>query len=190
MSEVFPHAHPTCPILTITVTISTFELTRYWYGWMVVLCCMSYVSLAVRVVSNWKSTDPVESLTLSSSVSSLINQIFDTVERDYGGALTRSALGFITFSVGGVTDTEMCDLLTLDVDVLTSVCQYAQIDSVPSHVWLRLRAELYGLVTEKGHGCLGWVRVLIGGDSGVGEVLAVSLPSPYLVSVETCIECC
>ena len=115
-----------------------------------------YLSLAVRVISTWTSSDIVEKITLSNSVKCLINQIFETVEREYGVDLTRAALGFVTFSVGGVTDSEMCDLLSLNGDVLGSLSQYFKTDFVPAHVWLRLRAELYGLLTEKGGGCLGW----------------------------------
>jgi len=50
----------------------------------------------------------------------------------------------------------MEDLLTLHADVMRSVNQYNVADRLPSHVWLRLRGELYGLVAERAGGRLGW----------------------------------
>lgn len=115
-----------------------------------------YTRLAVRTVLHWRSTD--ESYELKETVRGLINQILEHVEREYGQLLTRYALGFITFSVGGIKNDEMEDLLTLDDDVLDSVFQYhtPNVRRLPSHVWLRLLDELSDLLVERDYGCVRW----------------------------------
>jgi WD40 repeat protein len=117
-----------------------------------------YFWLAVRVVEKWSSNSAIDvDVRLAPGVKALINQIFDEVERNYGRELTRAAVGFITFSVSGVSDAEMEDLLSLDAEVMESVNQYCHdAKRLPSHVWLRLRGVIYGLVTEREGGCLGW----------------------------------
>jgi WD40 repeat protein len=117
-----------------------------------------YLWLAVRVVEKWSSNNVVDlDVQLAPGVKPLINQIFDEVERSYGKSLTRAAVGLITFSTSGVSDAEMEDLLSLDPEVMESVNQYCQdTNRLPSHVWLRLRGVIYGLVTEREGGCLGW----------------------------------
>lgn len=117
-----------------------------------------YLFLAVRVVEKWSSNNVVDvDIQLAPGVKPLINQIFDEVERSYGKVFTRAAIGLLTFSVNGVNDAEMEDLLSLDSEVMDSVNQYCQdTNRLPSHVWLRLRGVIYGLVTEREGGCLGW----------------------------------
>jgi WD40 repeat protein len=115
-----------------------------------------YMRLAVRTVLHWKSMDELNEL--KETVRGLINQILEHVERDFGSVLTRYALGFITFSVGGIKNNEMEDLLSLDDDVLNDVFQYhtPNVRRLPSHVWLRLLDELSDLLVERDHGCVRW----------------------------------
>ncbi len=115
-----------------------------------------YMRLALREVSRWSSCMSRGELNLSEGVRDLLHQIFETIERDYGRKLTRIAFGFITYSVEGITDNEMCDLLTLHDDVLHEVNQYNDSKRVPTHVWLRLRGEIDGLIIEQSGGCLTW----------------------------------
>jgi hypothetical protein len=116
-----------------------------------------YMRLAVGVVSKWLSgMSDNTAMHIEGGVRNLINEILESMERDFGKELTRAALGFMTFSVEGVTDKEMCDLLSLDERVLRAVTQYTTSQRVPSHVWLRLREEMAGLVMEQSGGCLRW----------------------------------
>jgi len=126
-----------------------------------------YLTLAARIISKWRSTDVIEengksvmtSVPLASSVSDVIHQIVDSLERDFGKVLTKFALGVITFSVNGVNDTEMQDILSLCDEVLNQVFQYSSPSGVfrlPIHVWIRLRGELEGLLVERSSGCLVW----------------------------------
>jgi energy-coupling factor transporter ATP-binding protein EcfA2 len=115
-----------------------------------------YGALVARLVEHWTSFD--NNLELKATVKGLLHQTFDNLERQFGTLLTRAALGLITFSVSGLTDNEIEDLLSLDDDVLNSVFQYAKssIRRLPSHVWLRLRGAMAGLLVERTGGCLGW----------------------------------
>ena len=53
---------------------------------------------------------------------------------------------------------EMEDLLSYDEVVLDSVFQYhvPNVTRIPTHVWVRLRRSLRGLMGERHHGCLSW----------------------------------
>jgi hypothetical protein len=84
--------------------------------------------------------------------------MYDKLENDFGRVFVRAALGFVTFSVSGVNDLEMQDLLSVDDAVCDAIFQYSRPhhDRVPLHVWLRLRFALDGLVVEREHGKLTW----------------------------------
>ena len=86
--------------------------------------------------------------------------MFDSIENNYGKILTRHALGFITFSVEGLNDVEMIDLLSLNDHVLNEVFQYADrnIRRLPSHVvvWFQLKLSLQDLIIEQQNGCMNW----------------------------------
>ena len=115
-----------------------------------------YAQLAARLVGSWTSyeSNPV----LQGGVRNLINQILDNMELTYGNVFTRAALGFITFAVDGLSDRELTDLLTLHEEVMSKkgINEFNESCRLPSHVWLRLRGEVYGLILEKESGRLGW----------------------------------
>jgi hypothetical protein len=115
-----------------------------------------YATLVARRVEHWASYD--EDQVLQPTVRGLLQQGFDDLEREFGTKLTRTALGLITFSVSGLTDNEIEDLLSMDDAVLSSVFQYSKLNvqRLPSHVWLRLRGAMKGLLVERTGGCLGW----------------------------------
>jgi hypothetical protein len=96
---------------------------------------------------------------LNPTVKGVISQLFDELERDFGPKLVKYAIGFLTYSVAGVSDGEMQDLLSLSDEVLEEVFQYSKPESVrrlPLHVWLRLRGALTGLLVERSHHCWSW----------------------------------
>ena len=111
-----------------------------------------YITLTVGVVSKWTSQVDAES-SLCGGVYNLILQLYESLERDYGKALFRTALGLLVFSRKGVSDIEMEDLLSLDETVRKGVFQYHTSDRIPSHVWLRLKMALRDLIVEGEHGC-------------------------------------
>ncbi|CAM9205023.1 unnamed protein product, partial [Ectocarpus fasciculatus] len=123
-----------------------------------------YINLAVDVLVNWNSTlvppgdVSSDDQLLAGGVRNLIRLRFCALERDYGEKLVRACLGFITYSVQGVSDVEMEDLVSLHDSVLDAVFQYAtpSIRRLPSHVWLRLKGALSGLIVEGEQNCLVW----------------------------------
>jgi hypothetical protein len=116
-----------------------------------------YVRLACREIETWRSSDDVNG-SLPATVFALIDKIFVDLENTFGLTLVQRALGFLTFSVGGVSDREMEDLLSLDDEVLSFVFEFSDpgVKRCPSHVWIRLRAALTGLVVERTGGCWSW----------------------------------
>ena len=121
-----------------------------------------YLSLAVSVVCKWSSFMDNADVVLSSGVSNLIKQIFSVAEKFFGRVIIRAALGFITISLAGLSDTELLDLMSLHKDVMDEVNQYAIANSyalterLPSHVWLRIRYAFAGLLVEREEGRLFW----------------------------------
>ena len=117
-----------------------------------------YMRLALRVAEQWRSSQPPSELQLTPSVRGLVHQILDGMEALYGCKLVRTALALITYSCAGVSDTEMEDLVSLDEEVLGEVFQYHSPTTrrLPSHVWMRVREALAGLVVERDHGCVAW----------------------------------
>jgi hypothetical protein len=113
-----------------------------------------FIKLAARVACSWKSSDT--RCIIGNSVPSLINQIFDEVQYNYGIVLIKAVIGFITFSVNGITSKEMEELLSLDEEVMDEVNKYNQSKRLPSHVWLRVKHELTGLLVESDQGCMKW----------------------------------
>ena len=115
-----------------------------------------YLNLATYMSRQWCSYDGLGK-ELRGRVTAVSEHIFEALERDYGALLTRAALGFITWSVKGVSDTEIEDLLSLHKEVLDKVLHYCPgVKRLPSHVCLRLRGALKGLVVEHSGGCLQW----------------------------------
>ena len=86
-------------------------------------------------------TNIIEKVRAGKDKDKLVTIIVDSVaaastkkemEADFGKELTSAAVGYITFSVRGVTDSEMVDLLSLDGVVMKSVAQYWSVSRVPS----------------------------------------------------------
>ena len=118
-----------------------------------------YLSLILREVDKWQSFQELhEELNLNKMTSGIMFQILDKVELDCGVVMSRLAIGCLTLSVNGISDIEMEDLVSLDSEVLYAVFQYdyPAVWRLPSHVWLRLRNSLIGLIAERQRGCLHW----------------------------------
>jgi len=115
-----------------------------------------FLTLAVDVVSVWRSSQ--STFELPGGVKNLIQFIFDKLEKSFGAAMTRTALGLLAYADGGIRDEEMVDLLSLCDAVLTEIFQYSDpgIKRLPDHVWWRLRRALANLTSEKDNGCLGF----------------------------------
>lgn len=129
-----------------------------------------YLQLSLHVVSAWTSSAVSDTLSLAGGVSDLTHQVLGAVEAQCGEPLTRAALGFITFAVCGISDSEMCDLLTIHENGMKAgMMKRAAIESesereaVPLHHWLKVRRKLEDFLVE-GDGetnCLTWGHRLI-----------------------------
>lgn len=117
-----------------------------------------YIRLVVKVVENWSSFDDVKTLTLTEGVRGLIDQILDSLDRDFGKDLVHGILGVVTFSVGGLNLGHIQDLLSLNEDVIKSTFQYSKTNilRIPVHVILRVLQALKGLVVERDDGKIYW----------------------------------
>lgn len=136
-----------------------------------------YLKLACRLASEWKSTDLPPSSSSSdpnsdpssdsireysdsncNNVDKLVLQLFQSLQNEFGTCLTRRAFALITFSVDGITDTEMQDILSTFDDVMTEVFQYSTLETrrLPYHVWIRLRGAIDDLLAQQQNGCLRW----------------------------------
>jgi hypothetical protein len=117
-----------------------------------------YIRLAVKVIESWNSFSDTQDLVLQGGVRDLINQLFSSLERDYGKELVQAVLGLITFSVGGLSVSHIQDLLSLNEDVIKSTFQYSTPNKlqIPTHVILRLFQALQGLIVERDDGKIYW----------------------------------
>ena len=116
-----------------------------------------YITLAVMVASQWTSRVDADAH-LKGGVVPLIEQLFATLQAEYGEELTRMACALLTFAKKGMSDVELEDLISMCDGVLDEVFQYATptVRRLPSHVWLRLKAAMGGLIAEGKHGCFQW----------------------------------
>jgi hypothetical protein len=100
------------------------------------------------------------SLIVEKTDSALISQSFKLLENQFGKRLTVLAFSFITFSVNGLTDIEILDLLSLDNEFNASVYEYRSCSKhrVSTHLWQRLKKEVGVLLKENKEGRLHWVH--------------------------------
>jgi hypothetical protein len=116
------------------------------------------VQLVARVVQGWTSSQSPSGLELGCGVSKLTSQVLEATERKFGQVLTRASCMLVTFAMEGVTDNEVVDMLSLNEQVMSKdgVNKYNTAERLPSHVRLRLRAELCGLFAERAGNCIKW----------------------------------
>ena len=92
-----------------------------------------YLNLAARIISTWRSFDDAESVSFSKlepTVAGIVNQIFSSLSKTYGEKLVRHAIFFITYSVAGVNDNEIQDLLTMSDKVMEEVKSGERLPSI------------------------------------------------------------
>jgi WD40 repeat protein len=113
--------------------------------------------LASRLlVNNHRSS----SFTVEKTDTTLISQSFKLLENEYGKRLTVLAFSFITFSVRGVSDIELLDLLSLDNELNASLYEYRSCSKhrVSTHIWQRLKNGAGILLRENKQGRLEWTH--------------------------------
>ena len=105
--------------------------------------------LIFNEVINWHSYDIAKLLTVT--VHKGIMRLLEQVEERHGKVLTSRALGYVTASRNGVSESELDDLLSLDNNVLSDVYQYfvPPITRIPPLLWTRLRNDLHEYLIER-----------------------------------------
>jgi hypothetical protein len=151
------------PILTkemLAVLLKRISRSLVDEQWYVVMNAVSYeptilyMNLAVEVITSWRSFD--RDTNVRGTVKGIIDQIFDILETQYGKKFVSAAFSFLSYSVEGVGDVEMQDLLSLHRETMDEVCQYSKVSRFPMHVWLRMKFVIAHLIAEKENHCVKW----------------------------------
>ncbi|XP_068719523.1 NACHT domain- and WD repeat-containing protein 1-like [Montipora capricornis] len=111
-----------------------------------------YLKLAFDEALRWNSYTPDSDIYVEQTVREIIDDLFERLERRHGKLLVSNALGYITASKNGLTETELEDLLSLDDDVLNDVYQYwtPPIRRLPPLLWIRIRSDIGDYLIERG----------------------------------------
>jgi WD40 repeat protein len=116
-----------------------------------------YINLSIPIISEWTSN--TSEFHLEPTVKGVINQFLNKLETDHGKYLVRFALGYITFSIGGISDNEMQDLLSMNDKTMFEVLQVTILDGVtefPIHIWFNLRHSITDYLIETNNNCWKW----------------------------------
>ena len=108
-----------------------------------------YIKLAYDRTRHWRSFhDPEE---FAPTIEGLVNKFFSDLEKYHGAQLVSHAIGFMCASAGGLSESEIVDLLSFDDDVLNDVLQYHSPPKrrLPPLVWVRLRDAFGDYVVER-----------------------------------------
>eukprot|EP00106_Octopus_bimaculoides_P010882 XP_014778324.1 PREDICTED: NACHT and WD repeat domain-containing protein 2-like [Octopus bimaculoides] len=120
-----------------------------------------YVKLVFDEICRWKSYKKPQPNQLGHSIHDSITKLLEKIENQHGKTLVAHALGYITASKNGLSETELEDLLSLDEKVLNDVYQYhlPPTRRIPPLLWTRIRNDLPGYLSEReadGVNVIGW----------------------------------
>lgn len=76
-----------------------------------------YIKMVFGEISRWQSYHRGQLTTLASGIREAIIKLFERTENQHGKILVSHAFGYVTLSKGGLTETELEDLLSLDEKV-------------------------------------------------------------------------
>lgn len=110
-----------------------------------------YVKLLFEEVLQWKAYTQVEPSTIATGVDACINVIFDRLERKHSHAIASRALGYVTATQSGISESELCDVMSLDNHVLNAVYRTwdRPVRRIPAVIVARICADIRGFVTER-----------------------------------------
>ena len=100
-----------------------------------------YLKLLFDIVVRWRSFDkPDHDLAKCLKVDDMIIYRFHDLEKIHGKVLFRRAICYLSVCKNGLSDNEICDLLSLDDDVLYSVFEFSMppIRRLPAILWVRI----------------------------------------------------
>ncbi|EGD83552.1 hypothetical protein PTSG_04157 [Salpingoeca rosetta] len=113
-----------------------------------------YVRMALDETRGWKSTTPPDECSLKPDIQSIIDNLFEQLEVAHGKRFISAALGYITVTYRGLSDTELEDILSCNEEVLERIFEYwlPPQRRIPPLLWARVRDILGGFLVERGSG--------------------------------------
>eukprot|EP00004_Rigifila_ramosa_P018478 TRINITY_DN459_c0_g1_i2.p1 TRINITY_DN459_c0_g1~~TRINITY_DN459_c0_g1_i2.p1 ORF type:complete len:3633 (-),score=762.01 TRINITY_DN459_c0_g1_i2:106-9975(-) len=111
-----------------------------------------FLRLCYDMAVKWRSYFPDTETQLRETVQKLINFMFERLEHLHGQVFVSRALGYLTAAKGGLSVSELEDVLSCDDAVLDSVFVYwtPPVRRLPPLLWVRLRNDLDRYVVERG----------------------------------------
>nr|KAG5689073.1 hypothetical protein BaRGS_010607 [Batillaria attramentaria] len=111
-----------------------------------------FLKLSFDEACRWRSYWPPEETKLEAGVRESINVMFTRMEGLHGKTFVERALGYLTVSRGGLTETELEDVLSCDDEVLNSVYVYhtPPVRRLPPLLLVRLKDDLMEYMVDRG----------------------------------------
>ncbi|KAK7479964.1 hypothetical protein BaRGS_00028791, partial [Batillaria attramentaria] len=111
-----------------------------------------FLKLSFDTACRWRSFMSPSDTVLQATVRDSINVMFSELETMHGKTFVSRALGYLTVSRGGLTETELEDVLSCDDDVLNDVYTYwtPPVRRLPPLLLVRLKADLGQYLVDRG----------------------------------------
>ena len=130
--------------LSVNNKCLTNEQQEYLYKNMTECPIILYWKVLISEALHWSFNLSPDQIKLPNSLKRLVGFVFARMEKDYGDALVRRALGYITCARNGISENELLDILSLDEAVMDEVSAQNRppIRRFPVFGWIRLREDL------------------------------------------------
>ena len=95
--------------------------------------------------SNWNLFQlQVDTDTLASCIRDCINSLLNRLEIKHGNIFVAHSLAYLTVSRGGISESELDDVLSLDDEVLNSVYTHweSPVRRIPPNMWTRYKSKI------------------------------------------------
>ena len=111
-----------------------------------------FLKLAYAEALKWHSYTPESAAYIPTSISGILDSMFDELEQHHGRMLVSHAFAYLTATKHGLSVNELQDILSCDEMVLDEVFEYFSppIRRIPPHVWLSLQAAMGPYMVERG----------------------------------------
>ncbi|KAH3890890.1 NACHT and WD repeat domain-containing protein 2-like [Dreissena polymorpha] len=104
-----------------------------------------------QTISQWRPFDEVSKEAIPRSVEEHVCHLFEALEKRHGAVPVQRMLGYLTAAEGGLSESELDDILSLDDTLLNEVYlvlnEYPNIRRMPHYFWARLRQDLRPYLT-------------------------------------------
>ena len=113
-----------------------------------------FLKLIFDQARTWQSYLEDDRLFISSSVQEAFLHFYTNLEVQFGQALVEKSLGYFTAAKGGLTESELEHVLSLDDEVLNDIYQYWDppakgVLRIPSLLWKRIRHAIADYIVEQ-----------------------------------------